>query len=54
MTSGSGKVVDLVLPSRPIVIIDARLIANTYYYEVAYARPGMLSMRRSISSAFER
>ena len=37
-----------------IAIIDARSIANAYYYGVSYARSGLLRMRRFTSRALER
>ena len=37
-----------------MTIIDARSIANAYYYGVSYARPGLLQMRRSTFRALER
>ena len=36
-----------------IAIIDARSIANAYYYGDSYARPDLLRMRRSTSHALE-
>ena len=37
-----------------IAMIDARSIANAYYYGVWHARPGLLRMRRSTSGARKR
>ena len=37
-----------------IAIIDARSIANAYYYGVSYAQQGLQRMRRSTSCALQR